>query len=149
MENASKALLIAGSMLIAVLLIAFGMRIFNSTKGTTEQVKGAMTTMEVSMFNNKFTQYIGTNKTKAQATALINQMIISNSMPSNKDRIVKLTFKTEDVSYATSAGNNMLKKILAGESWQDNFAKKDKFNIEVIEYFDDGCVKLIRMLFVS
>ena len=31
MENASKALLIAAAVLIVILLIAFGMRIFNST----------------------------------------------------------------------------------------------------------------------
>ena len=32
MENASKALLIAAAVLIVVLLIAFGMRIFNSAE---------------------------------------------------------------------------------------------------------------------
>lgn len=33
MENASKALLIAAAVLIVILLIAFGMRIFSSTSG--------------------------------------------------------------------------------------------------------------------
>ena len=36
MENATKALLIAGSVLIAILLIALGLRIFNSTTDTTK-----------------------------------------------------------------------------------------------------------------
>ena len=36
MENASKALLIAASVLIAILLIAFGIRIFNSVSNTSE-----------------------------------------------------------------------------------------------------------------
>lgn len=34
MENASKALLIAAAVLIVILLIAFGMRIFNTASNT-------------------------------------------------------------------------------------------------------------------
>lgn len=37
MENASKALLIAAAVLIVILLIAFGMRIFNSTGNVSGQ----------------------------------------------------------------------------------------------------------------
>lgn len=36
MENATKALLIAAAVLIVILLIAFGMRIFNSTSGVSQ-----------------------------------------------------------------------------------------------------------------
>lgn len=40
MENASKALLISASVLIAILLISFGIRIFNSTDNTDDMVYG-------------------------------------------------------------------------------------------------------------
>lgn len=46
MENATKALLIAAAVLIVILLIAFGMRIFNGTtavQGQADQVGGAIT----------------------------------------------------------------------------------------------------------
>ena len=36
MENASKALLISGAILIAVVLIAFGLKIFNATSDSAE-----------------------------------------------------------------------------------------------------------------
>ena len=36
MENATKALLIAAAVLIVILLIALGMRIFNSTSGASK-----------------------------------------------------------------------------------------------------------------
>ena len=39
MENASKALLIAAAVLIVILLIAFGMRIFNSTSDVSGQAQ--------------------------------------------------------------------------------------------------------------
>lgn len=43
MENATKALLIAAAVLIVILLIAFGMRIFNSTSDVSGQAQQAGT----------------------------------------------------------------------------------------------------------
>lgn len=37
MENASKALIIAGAILISILLVSLGIIMFNSSKGTTDQ----------------------------------------------------------------------------------------------------------------
>ena len=79
MENASKALLIAGSVLIAILLIAFGMKIFNSTSGTASQLGGTMQTIEMATFNSKFTQYVGTGKSRSQVMSLLNQIIANNA----------------------------------------------------------------------
>lgn len=39
MENATKALLIAAAVLIAILLIAFGMKIFSSTGDTSAEAQ--------------------------------------------------------------------------------------------------------------
>lgn len=41
MENASKALLIAAAVLIVVLLVAFGMRIFNSSSSAGDAEEAA------------------------------------------------------------------------------------------------------------
>ena len=41
MENATKALLIAAAVLIVILIIALGMRIFNSTSGASKQAVDA------------------------------------------------------------------------------------------------------------
>ena len=78
MENASKALLIAGSILIVILLIAMGVKVFNSTKGTTDSAETTMNTAAIAMFNNKFTPYLGTNKTKSQAISMINIILANN-----------------------------------------------------------------------
>ena len=55
MENASKALIIAGAILISILLISLGIVIYNSAKdaASTDQ----MDDFQVSAFNSKFTQY--------------------------------------------------------------------------------------------
>ena len=41
MENASKALIIAGAILISILLISLGIVMFNASKGTTRSSKGS------------------------------------------------------------------------------------------------------------
>jgi len=54
MENATKALLIAAAVLVVILIIAFGMRIFNSTKDSSGQAVKAG--QEVSNGTQKATQ---------------------------------------------------------------------------------------------
>lgn len=79
MENASKALLIAASILIVILLIAMGMRIFDSTAGTTDNLETGMLSTEVATFNGKFTSYAGSGKSAAQVKALANVVIANNA----------------------------------------------------------------------
>ena len=60
MENASKALIIAGAILLSILLISLGIMIFNTAQDTTKN--SGMTQAQVSAFNNKFSKYEGTIK---------------------------------------------------------------------------------------
>lgn len=61
MENASKALIIAGAILIAILLISVGIVVLNSTSGVTDEAERLGNTMSVQVFNQQFTKYCGTN----------------------------------------------------------------------------------------
>ena len=80
MENASKALLIAGAILIAILLIAMGVKVVSSTSGTTDSVYGKMNATEIEMFNNKFLPYAGSGKTAIQVKSLANLVIAHNGV---------------------------------------------------------------------
>lgn len=59
MENASKALLIAGAILIAILLIAIGMIVFTNANGIIGTATSNMSTQEKQAFNKQFTVYEG------------------------------------------------------------------------------------------
>ena len=72
MENATKALLIAAAVLIVILVIALGMRIFNSTSDTTGQASAmgeilsnstndSTSSVRDSLLKSDLAQYIGTN----------------------------------------------------------------------------------------
>ena len=51
MENASKALIIAGAILISILLISVGILVMNSTGNVTDQVKTSSDSMSIQTFN--------------------------------------------------------------------------------------------------
>lgn len=110
MENASKALLIAGSILVVILLIAVGVRIFNSTQGTTDSVQTTMTATEITTFNNKFLSYGGT-KSKSQVISLINIVIANNSVNSTKKVKVNGKDSTSDLSTTLNSISSDINKL--------------------------------------
>ena len=101
MENASKALIIAGAILIAILLISVGIMVMNSTSGVTDQVGGQMDALGVQQFNSKFDPYLGTNKTANDVKGLISAVIASNGSTG-----VTVTVRYTDVARTTTTGNS-------------------------------------------
>lgn len=83
MENASKALLIAGAILIAILLIGIGMLIFGNIGGFTDQATQQTDAMQIDMFNRQFEQYAGKNVSGSNVKALLRNINTNNT--TNKD----------------------------------------------------------------
>ena len=57
MENASKALIIAGAILLSILIIALGIYVFNMSKNATNTDQ--LEELEISEFNSPFMDYEG------------------------------------------------------------------------------------------
>ena len=114
MENASKALIIAGSILVAILIVTMGIFIISNTKGTSESAKkvatdlqlGAENTVdtlktalesneerEMREFNSKFDRYKGiTNATGAETKQYISELqnIIARRLRKTSGFFIKL-----------------------------------------------------------
>lgn len=95
MENASKALLIAAAVLIVILLIAFGMRIFNSTGDTSGQAEDLSASQQMQAFNAQFTGYLGTNRNASTVRNL--QAIVNSSNTRNTQHQVTITLPSGGV----------------------------------------------------
>lgn len=78
MENASKALLIAGAILICILLIAIGMYIYQSALGTFNIAASKMSNQEKQMYNSMIKNYTGDNKRGSEVKAMIEEVINQN-----------------------------------------------------------------------
>ena len=59
MENASKALIIAGAILLSILIIGIGMYVYSSSTSTLDSAVSQMSANEIQAFNRQFTQYSG------------------------------------------------------------------------------------------
>lgn len=110
MENASKALLIAGAILVSILIVSLGVLIFNRMGGSAKEAAN-MDEQEVANFNSKITPYVGKNISGSQVNALIQLVIsIDNSAKSSGDatKAVSITYPSEDGNTKTisfSGGN--------------------------------------------
>lgn len=82
MENASKALIIAGAILLAILLISLGIMIFGQAQDTVNN--SGMSQAQISSFNNKFIKYEG-EQTGSVVKTLVNEIIASNADASLPD----------------------------------------------------------------
>lgn len=90
MENATKALLIAAAVLIAILLISFGVYIINNTRDIITNNQG-LDELEIDQFNQKFTQYEGTSVSGSKANSLLRAVFNHNMTQEDESRKVTVT----------------------------------------------------------
>ena len=95
MENASKALIIAGAILVSILIISFGVIIINKAKGPLED--DTIGQMSIDTFNSRFTSYEGTKVSGAQVKNLVDAIEANNT-------------KTDDESLKISIESKSIKK---------------------------------------
>ena len=77
MENASKALIIAGAILLAILLISLGIIIFSQAQDTVNN--SGMTQAEVQTFNGQLVKYEGAQKGTVVKTMIQEVLAINNN----------------------------------------------------------------------
>ncbi len=82
MENASKALIIAGAILISILLIGVGVLVMNAVNPVTEGLDGQSQAWAKQQFNAQFTGYLG-EQSAAQVRSLLSAIKSSNGTEGN------------------------------------------------------------------
>lgn len=93
MENASKALIIAGAILLAIAIIGVGMFVFQNVQ---ETITGSadMSSQEIAAYNQTFTAYSG-NVRGSRAKVLCDTVNNHNLAAIDDSQKVKLTFNQE------------------------------------------------------
>ena len=72
MDNASKALIMAGAILIAVMLISLGVLLYNRSADIARDSIGRVSNIDAAAFNEQITQYCGYGKSAATAKTVVN-----------------------------------------------------------------------------
>ena len=103
MENASKALIIAGAILLSILIISLGIMVYNNAKNTVGSA--SLDKQEIETFNSQWQTYVGSNKTASEVYTMMSAIVASNASEANsgKGRFVSLTSNgTADTDIKTS-----------------------------------------------
>lgn len=116
MENASKALLIAGAILLCILIIAIGMYIYNSAQSTIQDSLTSMSTQEIEAFNNNWESYKG-KQTGSNISALVGRLIANaKTFEDEPGKIPAVTMPK-----ITAAGNENITAKTNGAGSQQNY----------------------------
>lgn len=109
MENATKALLIAAAILIAIVVITLG--VFVLGKGSTLVKENSdMSEVEVTTYNSKFEGYCGKNVRGAQVRQLINAVNQHNrTNADDESRQIKITGTGSNAADNTKNDANAIK----------------------------------------
>jgi len=105
MDNASKALIMAGAILISVAIVGIGIYIFTSASTMTNGAIDQMSSIEVQTFNSRFFSYATDNTTISgtQAKALENYCKSAGITPSGSVDDTRARY-TVTYSYDTDGG---------------------------------------------
>ena len=148
MENASKALILAGAILISIMIISLGVLLFNKM-GSSAKDAANMDEQEIANFNSKITPYVGDNISGSQVNALIQLVIsIDNSAISSGD-----LSKTVSINYKSTNNKNNTISVNASKQLKDSVGDATrKVNTGAGIYYkvkatygDDGLIKSIKV----
>lgn len=104
MENASKALIIAGSILVAILIISLGVMIYKNFANTAKDMAN-MDKQEIQAFNSKIVPYLGDSIPGSQVNALLQYCLSVNISANNSGetyKCIEVTGKSTLAKDATS-----------------------------------------------
>ena len=155
MENLSKALIIAGAILLSILLISVGILIYN---GTNQIVSGTVINesmkMQLMQYNKQYEMYEGI-QSSANIIQLLNMAANNNKELYKDDKNTQLCVcirsnSTNILSKAAKSTNKQMKVGLTSRSYGVKYPSSikeivsylgdnDKYNIE-LEYNENGYV---------
>lgn len=126
MENASKALIIAGAILISILLISVGVLVMNSINPMKKSAQDRSETMAIESFNAQFISYEG-DQSGSQVRAMLSAVNASNAV--NTDHPVKVVKGDGTTEVKNASG----------------YSTNKKYTIEIITYDEGGYASVIQV----
>lgn len=147
MENASKALLIAGAILIVILLIAVGMMVYRGAQGSINKAIGQMSSTEKDIHNSQFEPYIGSNKSGSELRTLYSKVISNNSDDDNVSvKISNITVDTSGTISGTDVDSSTADLTEAEMSTAMSRIKTSaKARYTVTPSYSDGVITIINV----
>ena len=150
MENASKALIIAGGMLIAMLIVGLLVWGFGRIRETQQTQVDQESIQEITDFNERFEAYNRTTVRGYQMISLANLVYDTNSRFTEADRYNPVTVTVDGLSSADATNEDLVTYIQTNydrmNSNQKNALKELVFECTGVEY-DTQNSRVLHMTF--
>jgi len=141
MENASKALIIAGAILLSIAIIGIGMYVYQMASSTVS--KANMTSQEIDAYNSEFVKYEGTNN-GSQVRAMLD-VIRSHNLINDDDASKQIVVAVgecdgstvdDDGTAGTAAGTigTLKNAVVSGTKYKVTFNYTSTGLIKEIKY---------------
>ena len=126
MENATKALLIAAAILVAILIISLGLAVYNKAANATDSAD--LSQAQVQAYNEKFLKYEGTSKRGSEVNALLTTVLNNNmsEMAENSSDSAKIIKLTGNASVEVDASAGTMKKVDTGKVYDITVKRNSK-----------------------
>lgn len=139
MENASKALIMAGAVLLALLIISLGVMIYNNYSKTVAE-NSDLSDQEITSLNSKILPYIGDNISGSKVNALIT-VVYAMNRNFEGDKIV-MNWTDED---GKSGGINAQGDYLSGNTNTKKVKTGKYYKVEIDSYSSAGLINKITI----
>lgn len=140
MENASKALLIAGAILLVIAIIGIGMSIFNQAQDIVGDATAPMDALLVSAHNNRFQAYTKGSDTEIKGSLIIS--LVGDTAAYNDS----LTDSRLQVTITYNDGTSVVSLLVPGSAptlyntdGKSNIVSKNKY-YGVAQFDDSGVI---------
>lgn len=137
MENASKALLMAGGILLGILILALMVTLFVGAGNLSKSYEVGKQADAIQNFNANFTKYLGKELT------IHDVVTISNFALKNNVTVSGITVNGENIdeeNYGEAIKADISKYL------PDNEDSINKYKLVITEYYDDGYIKSIKFI---
>jgi hypothetical protein len=143
MENASKALIIAGAILLSIVLITLGVVIIG--RGQEAVDKANIDDQVVSTWNQKFVQYAGDSVSGTNVNVLINSVLSANATSNTNGDTDKYILISDSAVAANKSGITVTNDSASSPKYTKNCTKvaaNSKYKVSV-EYGSKGYISKI------
>lgn len=144
MENATKALMIAAAVIVAILIISLVMGIFNTG---AEQVENAnLDEYAIQQHNEKFTKYEGDKESGSEVNALLTTVFTHNNAQDETNTCVKVKAEAGVYGSTQTEEKEVITLSNAIETSPDKVPVAAKYEVE-LKY--STVTKLVNEIIIS
>ena len=145
MKSTSRAVVVAGAIMIAILLVAIGMYTYNSASSTITDSMSSFAAQEVQAFNNNFESYGGEQR-GSNVNALITRLIANAKTYHDESTKVPDVYGPEDVIAQKSPVDEECEIYIDNlTKFKNSIDSKKNYNIE-FSYGSTGLIDIIYIL---